>query len=57
MFDWFLASLLFGRPVPQSTAASAYAKETRPDSGVSGQCVEFGDDVGGFGRADPPEYL
>jgi endonuclease III len=26
MFDWFLASLLFGRPVPQSTAASAYAK-------------------------------
>jgi len=26
MFAWFLASLLFGRPVPQSTAASAYSK-------------------------------
>jgi hypothetical protein len=26
MFDWLLASMLFGRPVPQRTAASAYAK-------------------------------
>jgi endonuclease III len=26
LFDWFLASLLFGRPVPQETAASAFRK-------------------------------
>lgn len=26
MFDWLLASMLFGRPVPQRTAAAAYAK-------------------------------
>jgi endonuclease III len=26
MFDWFLASLLFGRPVPQEAAASAFRK-------------------------------
>jgi hypothetical protein len=26
LFDWFLASLLFGRPVPQAAAASAYRK-------------------------------
>jgi endonuclease III len=26
MFDWLLASILFGRPVPQRTAGSAYAK-------------------------------
>jgi endonuclease III len=26
LFDWFLASLLFGRPVPQEAAASAYRK-------------------------------
>jgi endonuclease III len=26
MFDWLLASMLFGRPVPQRTAANAYAK-------------------------------
>ena len=26
MFDWLLASMLFGLPVPQRTAASAYAK-------------------------------
>ena len=26
LFDWLLASMLFGRPVPQRTAASAYAK-------------------------------
>jgi endonuclease III len=26
MFDWFLASLLFGRPVPQKAAASAFRK-------------------------------
>jgi endonuclease III len=26
LFDWFLASLLFGRPVPQQAAASAFRK-------------------------------
>jgi 3-methyladenine DNA glycosylase/8-oxoguanine DNA glycosylase len=26
LFDWFLASLLFGRPVPQKVAASAFQK-------------------------------
>jgi endonuclease III len=26
LFDWFLASLLFGRPVPQKAAASAFRK-------------------------------
>jgi endonuclease III len=26
LFDWLLASLLFGRPVPQETAASAFRK-------------------------------
>jgi endonuclease III len=26
LFDWFLASLLFGRPVPQKSAASAFDK-------------------------------
>jgi endonuclease III len=26
LFDWFLASLLFGRPVPQEAAASAFRK-------------------------------
>jgi 3-methyladenine DNA glycosylase/8-oxoguanine DNA glycosylase len=26
LFDWFLASLLFGRPVPQRVAASAFQK-------------------------------
>jgi hypothetical protein len=26
LFDWFLASLLFGRPVPQTAAASAFRK-------------------------------
>ncbi len=26
LFDWFLASLLFGRPVPQNAAASAFHK-------------------------------
>jgi endonuclease III len=26
LFDWLLASLLFGRPVPQQTAASAFRK-------------------------------
>jgi 3-methyladenine DNA glycosylase/8-oxoguanine DNA glycosylase len=26
LFDWFLASLLFGRPVPQKAAASAFQK-------------------------------
>jgi endonuclease III len=26
LFDWFLASLLFGRPVPQNAAASAFRK-------------------------------
>jgi hypothetical protein len=26
LFDWFLASLLFGRPVPQAAAASAFRK-------------------------------
>jgi len=26
LFDWLLASLLFGRPVPQKTAASAYRR-------------------------------
>ena len=26
LFDWLLASLLFGRPVPQQTAANAYRR-------------------------------
>jgi endonuclease III len=26
LFDWFLASLLFGRPVPQKAAASAFRR-------------------------------
>ena len=26
LFDWLLASLLFGRPVPQKTAASAFRR-------------------------------
>ncbi len=26
LFDWLLASVLFGRPVPQQTAANAYRK-------------------------------
>src|ERR1700689_5786655 len=26
LFDWLLASVLFGRPVPQQTAASAFRK-------------------------------
>ena len=26
LFDWLLASLLFGRPVPQKAAASAFQK-------------------------------
>ena len=26
LFDWLLASLLFGRPVPQKTAANAYRR-------------------------------
>ena len=26
LFDWLLASMLFGRPVPQQTAASAFRR-------------------------------
>jgi hypothetical protein len=26
LFDWLLASILFGRPVPQQTAARAFRK-------------------------------
>ncbi len=34
LFFWFLASLLFGRPVPQETAAGAFRK-FREDGSVA----------------------
>ena len=29
LFDWLLASILFGRPVPQQTAAKAFRADSR----------------------------